>query len=135
MISESANHSNGWVTVRTDGKIQACVNAGPFGNPSDVGTTDVSGATNSHIVALVWDRGGGAWYLYVDDALDASVTGNTLVNGSNTWDLVARFYYGNVDPIASINLDFGLIACWDLPHDATGVATVGAAIRATWGTP
>jgi hypothetical protein len=132
IVSHSGNHSNGWVSVRTDGTIQAGVNAGSFGYPSAVGATDIT--DGPHIIRFAWRRDAGSWFVFVDGALECSVEGNALVNGINTWGGIARFYYGGLYALSDgIQGDYGEVLCYDRAHITAGMNAIETALATKWG--
>jgi hypothetical protein len=130
MLTLSAPQQGGFVDVRADGKLHACVNEGAFATPSKTGSVDRT--DGPHVIALSWNRGSGFWSVFVDAALEMTASHAVV---TNSWFGLTEIFYGNVNGLDVLTADYGFIGCWDLPHDATGVATVTAALQGIWGTP
>jgi hypothetical protein len=131
MLTQSANASNGWVSVRADGKLQTGVNVGSGGFFSTTGSVDRT--DGPHIIRLARWPGGGSYYVYVDGVLESSATGQAVLN--NSWAGLPRMYYGNVTSTGELVADYGRVVVYDDVHLGAGPNAVELALKAIWGTP
>ena len=111
------------ITVRSDGKLCAGT-----GNPdtSAVGTHDVSSGT--HRIAVTRVKATGVLSVYVDGALDLTVTNNT-----NSLTSSANLYFGVGGGDAAAALYYGRFLAYDAAHAGADLASMDAYLVTTYG--
>jgi hypothetical protein len=120
--------------VRADGLLTLAWNnsGGAEGANQQVGTHVVD--DGPHLIRIAWSQASQAVYVYVDGALDMTVSS---ANVGLSMISCTYVHFGNYDgsPLAKGRINFGRILVYDRPHVGAIAAPVEASLQATWGTP